>query len=338
MADWDDNRDDPHGGDAAYMLWPHKLLVGAVQQSGWCGEVHPNNSAPWDSFKSIEQCNTSTKIGCLFNVPTPRTSIGPAPHLFDFDPQTSLVEQVLEDPEERTDLALTQPALAEDIYQRMLRAQDTWFNPDRGQPDPRACEVADKTGFWGPFVEEEGDAATEPPIALASKPVAKPSPQQLAWQDLEVSSMLGWNLQTICRPRGAGGVTSQRCQASSKTEGPLFVPTVEQIAEWDPYNLDTDEWAKASASFGAKYVIIVADHMTGFTWWNTKYHNYSIAHTRYKGGGADVVREMIASCKKYNLKLGFFYSVHFNWFLGVDGYKVRCCQLITAYDYCLPSH
>ena len=68
MADWDDNRDDPHGGDAAYMLWPHKLLVGAVQQSGWCGEVHPNNSAPWDSFKSIEQCNTSTKIGCLFNV------------------------------------------------------------------------------------------------------------------------------------------------------------------------------------------------------------------------------------------------------------------------------
>ena len=166
---------------------------------------------------------------------------------------------MLEDPEERIDLALTQPALAEDIYQRMLRAQDTWFNPDRGQPDPRACEVAEKTGFWGPFVEEEADAATEPPVALASKPVAKPSPQQLAWQDLEVSSMLGWNLQTICRPRGAGGVTSQRCQASSKTEGPLFVPTVEQIAEWDPYNIDTDEWAKASASFGAKYIIIVAD-------------------------------------------------------------------------------
>ena len=62
------NRDDPHGGDAAYMLWPHKLIVGAIQQSGWCGEVHPNNSLPWDSFASVEQCNTSTKIGCLFNV------------------------------------------------------------------------------------------------------------------------------------------------------------------------------------------------------------------------------------------------------------------------------
>ena len=25
---------DAHGGDAAYMLWPYKLLVGHVQQSG----------------------------------------------------------------------------------------------------------------------------------------------------------------------------------------------------------------------------------------------------------------------------------------------------------------
>lgn len=62
------NRDDPHGGDAAYMLWPYKLIVGKIQQSGWCGEVHPNNSLPWNSFDSVEQCNTSTKLGCLFNV------------------------------------------------------------------------------------------------------------------------------------------------------------------------------------------------------------------------------------------------------------------------------
>ena len=134
--------------------------------------------------------------------------------------------------------------------------------------------------------------------------------------------MLGWNLQTICRPKAMGGVTTQKCQASSKTEGALYVPTLEEVADWNPSAIDTDEWVKASASFGAKYIVMVADHMTGFTWWDTKYHNYSIAHTKYKGGGADVVKELIASCKKYDMKLGFFYSVHFNWFLGVDGYKV----------------
>ena len=52
------------------MLWPFKLLVGRVQQSGWCGEVHPNLTKTWDSFKSVEQCNNTAtgKIGCLFDV------------------------------------------------------------------------------------------------------------------------------------------------------------------------------------------------------------------------------------------------------------------------------
>ena len=151
--------------------------------------------------------------------------------------------------------------------------------------------------------------------AQSGTPVAVPSAQQLAWQDLEVSAMLGWNLQTICAGPSASP-SKQHCQADG------FVPTVAQVAAWNPMNIDTDAWARVSASFGAKYMVIVADHMTGFTWWDTKFHNYSIAHTQYKGGGADLVVEMIASCKKYGLKLGFFYSVHFNWFLGVDGFKV----------------
>ena len=165
-------------------------------------------------------------------------------------------------------------------------------------------------------------AATAKPIPLARKPVAVPSAQQLSWQDLEVSAMLGWNLQTICLPCTDPAATSKRCQASSRTEGPLCVPTREYIRAWNPSQLDTDEWAKIAASFGAKYIIAVADHMTGFTYWDTKYHDYSMAHTGYKGGGADVMKELIASCKKFGLKLGFFYSVHFNWFLGVDGYGV----------------
>lgn len=111
------------------MLWPHKLIVGAIQQAGWCGEVHPNNTQPWDSFKTVEQCNTSTKIGCLFNV--------------------------LEDPGEHHDLALSQPGIAKDILGRMMKAQHGWYNPDRGNPDPRACEVAETTGFWAPFLDGE---------------------------------------------------------------------------------------------------------------------------------------------------------------------------------------
>jgi hypothetical protein len=65
-----------------------------------------------------------------------------------------------------------------------------------------------------------------------------------------------------------------------------------------------------------------SDHMTGFTLWDTAAHNYSMAHTAYKGGGQDVVRDFVASCKKYGVRPGYFYSLHFNWFLGVDNFKV----------------
>ena len=134
--------------------------------------------------------------------------------------------------------------------------------------------------------------------------------------------MLGWNLQTICLPCTDATATAQRCQASSRTEGALCVPSLEYVRAWNPAALDTDEWVKVAVSFGAKYVVAVADHMTGFTYWDTQYHNYSMAHTAYKGGGVDLMKELLASCDKYGVRLGFFYSVHFNWFLGVDNFKV----------------
>eukprot|EP01051_Picozoa_sp_SAG22_P005653 SAG22_NODE_342_length_11973_cov_10.127927_2_plen_226_part_00 len=105
------------------------------------------------------------------------------------------------------------------------------------------------------------------PIPLAIKPVAQPSAAQLAWQDLEVSAMLGWNLQTICLPCSSADASPRRCQASSRTEGALCVPSRDYIKKWDPSQLDTDEWVKVAKSFGAKYIIAVADHMTGFTYW-----------------------------------------------------------------------
>jgi len=118
----------PNGGDAAYMAeGRYKLLVGKVRQAGWCGQIHPNNTK-WDSFSTVEDCSAQEngKIGCLFDI--------------------------LADPSERHDLALEMPQKAAEIYRKMQAAQHEWFDPDRGEPDQRACEVAKRTGFWQPFL------------------------------------------------------------------------------------------------------------------------------------------------------------------------------------------
>ena len=163
------------------------------------------------------------------------------------------------------------------------------------------------------------------PVSLATRSAAKPTPQQQQWLDYEVASMITWNIQTICS-HGDGGkpyttndnVTSTPCQVSSSG----FVPANAAVNAWNPSSLNTDEWASVSASFGAKYVILVAQHWSGFSLWDTQQTNYSIAHTSYSKS-QDVVKEMIASCNKYNLTLGIFYSVHMNWYAGVTNGAVN---------------
>lgn len=126
-----DPRTANYGGDAAYMRFPHKLLVGdIISQAGWCGPIHPNTSVSWNTFDTTINCSWSPaedRYGCLFNV--------------------------IDDPSEHNDLASTMPDVATELYESLVMAQTKYFDPNRGQPDERACALANRTGYWQPFQE-----------------------------------------------------------------------------------------------------------------------------------------------------------------------------------------
>eukprot|EP00730_Choanoeca_flexa_P005344 TRINITY_DN11927_c0_g8_i1.p1 TRINITY_DN11927_c0_g8~~TRINITY_DN11927_c0_g8_i1.p1 ORF type:complete len:500 (+),score=78.50 TRINITY_DN11927_c0_g8_i1:22-1500(+) len=150
----------------------------------------------------------------------------------------------------------------------------------------------------------------------ASQIAPIPTPEQLGWMDLEVGVMLGFNLQSNCI--FGPGASSQRCQDTASG----FVPTPSTVAQWNPSQINVSQWMDVTRSFGAKYIVLVADHMTGFTLWDTMVHNFSIAHTAYKNGGQDVVKDFLIACQQTGIKPGFFYSTHYNWYLGVNDFKV----------------
>ena len=52
-------------------------------------------------------------------------------------------------------------------------------------------------------------------------------------------------------------------------------------------------------------------------------HNFSIANTRWRNGGQDLVQQFLTACKAHGIKPGFFYSAHYNWYWGVNNFKVR---------------
>ena len=60
----------------------------------------------------------------------------------------------MEDPEERVDLAESEPEVLKVMQERLTEYQAMFFNPDRGTTWPGACETALNTygGFWGPFL------------------------------------------------------------------------------------------------------------------------------------------------------------------------------------------
>lgn len=90
---------------------------------------------------------------------------------------------------------------------------------------------------------------------------------------------------------------------------------------FNPQEISTDQWVEAAKSFGAKYIIFSIDHFSGFLMWPSETnYNYSVKYTKWRDGKGNILSDFMMSSKKYGLDYGFFYSVHNNWYMGVDNY------------------
>lgn len=80
-----------------------------------------------------------------------------------------------------------------------------------------------------------------------------------------------------------------------------------------PTGIDAAQWIKTAKNAGMKYVILIAKHHDGFCLWDSKYTEYDVAGS---GNNTDVVEAVAKACKKYNIGLGFYYSL---WDRKVNG-------------------
>lgn len=84
-------------------------------------------------------------------------------------------------------------------------------------------------------------------------------------------------------------------------------------SKFNPTNLSTDAWVEAAVAFGAKEICLTAHHEGGFCLWDTKYSDYSVMHSPY---GKDIVKQFVASCKKYNVKPCYYMGPNANGYLS----------------------
>ena len=82
------------------------------------------------------------------------------------------------------------------------------------------------------------------------------------------------------------------------------------INEFNPINYDPDFWVREAANAGMKYLVITSKHHDGFALWDSDVSDFDIMNTPYK---KDLIAPLVAACKKYGLKYGFYYSHWQDW-------------------------
>lgn len=78
-------------------------------------------------------------------------------------------------------------------------------------------------------------------------------------------------------------------------------------ATFNPQDFNADDIARTAKSSGMKYIVVTAKHHEGFCLWDSKYTNFDVASTPFKG--RDILAELSAACKKYGLRFCTYYSL-----------------------------
>jgi alpha-L-fucosidase len=94
----------------------------------------------------------------------------------------------------------------------------------------------------------------------------------------------------------------------------MKIPVAEYQAyakQFNPVKFDAEEWVRTAKNAGMKYIVITAKHHDGFAMFKSAASKWNIADaTPY---GKDVLKPLAAACKKYGIKLGFYYSQAQDW-------------------------
>lgn len=90
------------------------------------------------------------------------------------------------------------------------------------------------------------------------------------------------------------------------------VSVYQQIGkQFNPVNYNPDVWVKMAKDAGMKYIVITSKHHDGFALFETKASKWNIVDaTPY---GKDLLKPLAEACKKYGIKLGFYYSQAQDW-------------------------
>jgi alpha-L-fucosidase len=131
------------------------------------------------------------------------------------------------------------------------------------------------------------------------------------WREARFGMFIHWGVYAV----PAGTYNGQRIGRIGEwimNRGKIPIAVYKEYAkQFNPVKYDADAWARMAKDAGMKYIVITSKHHDGFALFNSKAGDWDITDaTPY---GKDLLTPLAAACKKYGIKLGFYYSQAQDW-------------------------
>lgn len=115
-----------------------------------------------------------------------------------------------------------------------------------------------------------------------------PSPEQLAWQQLEYGMFCHFGINTFHNEEWTDGTKNPR--------------------SFNPTEFNGRQWVEVAKRCGMGYLVVTAKHHDGFAVYPTAHSKYAVTASPWRDGKGDAVREVADACHDLGVMFGFYLS------------------------------
>ena len=138
----------------------------------------------------------------------------------------------------------------------------------------------------------------------------KDDPKMQWWKDAKFGMFIHWGIYAQAAGKWDG--KTNHGEWIMKTASISRAAYVDLAKQFNPIQFNAEDWVKLAKAAGQKYIVITSKHHDGFAMYQSNVSSHNIVDaTPFK---RDILKELAEACRKYDMKLGFYYSQAQDWY------------------------